>query len=216
MPSKPKPSTTSISTSSPSTTSKTVIHPKVEAFLAKAKAWREEFTALREIAASSGLTEDLKWGCPCYTLDGKNVLLIHGFKEYCALLFFKGALMQDSKGLLIQQTENVQSARQIRFKNAKEITSITKDIAAYIVEAKRVEESGAKVERSESHTLSFPEEFQSRLDSDAKLRKAFAALTPGRQRAYNLYFTSAKQSQTRAARVEKCLPQILAGKGLDD
>ncbi|MGV7207726.1 YdeI/OmpD-associated family protein [Oxalobacteraceae bacterium A2-2] len=191
-------------------------HPTVSAWLAKANKWQDEYTRLRAIALSSGLTEDFKWGNPCYTLDGQNVVLIHGFKEYCAFLFFKGALMQDPKGILIQQTANVQSARQVRFTSAQQIDGLKKTLKAYIKDAIQVEQSGAKVEFKKTTEFTVPEEFQSRLDEDLALRDAFQALTPGRQRAYLLHFSSAKQSSTRVARIEKSIPMIFAGKGLND
>ena len=191
-------------------------NPKVTAVLAKAKNWREEFEALRNIALSSGLTEDLKWGQACYALDGANVFLIHGFKTYCALLFMKGALLKDDGGLLVQQTENVQSARQIRFSSLGEIKQLEPRLKAIIKEAIKVEKSGAKVAFKSAAEFKVPDEFQAKLDKNATLKKAFAALTPGRQKGYLLYFSSAKQSATREARVEKSIPNILGGKGLDD
>jgi uncharacterized protein YdeI (YjbR/CyaY-like superfamily) len=190
---------------------------KVDAFLERAKSWQEEFAALREIIAASGdLTEDLKWGQPCYTLEGRNVVLMHGFKEYCALLFFKGALMQDPKNLLIQQTENVQAARQIRFKSLAEITKHKTALKSYIKDAISLEKSGAKVELKKTTEFSFPEELEHAMDDKPALRTAFEELTPGRQRAYLLHFSSAKQAKTRIARIEKSTQRILDGKGLDD
>ncbi|RZT09856.1 Uncharacterized conserved protein YdeI, YjbR/CyaY-like superfamily, DUF1801 family [Duganella sp. CF402] len=190
---------------------------KVDAFLERAKSWQEEFAALREIIAASGdLTEDLKWGQPCYTLEGRNVVLMHGFKEYCALLFFKGALMQDPKNLLIQQTENVQAARQIRFKSLAEITKHKTALKSYIKDAIALEKSGAKVELKKTAEFSFPEELEHAMDDQPALRTAFEELTPGRQRAYLLHFSSAKQAKTRIARIEKSTQRILDGKGLDD
>jgi uncharacterized protein YdeI (YjbR/CyaY-like superfamily) len=191
-------------------------NPKVDAFLSDAERWRPEFEALRMIILDSGLTEELKWGKPCYSLNGVNVVLIHGFKEYCALLFMKGALLPDPKGLLVQQTENVQAARQIRFHRVQEITKLAPALKDYIEKAIGVEQAGLKVEFKKTAEFKVPEEFQTKLDAVPALKKAFAALTPGRQRGYLLYFSGAKQSATRQARVEKCLPQILAGKGLDD
>lgn len=191
-------------------------HPTVSAWLAKARKWQDEYTRLRAIALSSGLAEDFKWGHPCYTLDGQNVVLIHGFKDYCAFLFFKGALMQDPKGILVQQTANVQAARQVRFTSAQQIDGLEKTLKAYIKDAIKVEQSGAKVEFKKTAEFAVPEEFQSRLDQDLALRDAFQALTPGRQRAYLLHFSSARQSRTRVARIEKSIPMIFAGKGLDD
>ena len=189
---------------------------KVDAFLGRAKNWRAEFEALRAIIADSELEEDFKWGQPCYTLDGHNVVLMHGFKEYCALLFFKGALMKDPKNLLIQQTENVQAARQIRFKALADITKQEKVLKSYIKDAIALEKSGAKVEMKKTAEFSFPEELEYAMDDKPALRTAFEELTPGRQRAYLLHFSSAKQAKTRIARIEKCTQRILDGKGLDD
>ena len=193
-----------------------VLHPTVDEVLAKAKAWKDEMLALREIALDSGLTEDFKWGQPCYTLDGHNVVLIHGFKEYCALLFFKGALMQDPKGILIQQTENVQAGRQIRFTSVQEIVKQKKTLQSYIRNAIEVEKSGLKVPMKKTAEFSFPEELERKMDELPALRTAFEALTPGRQRGYLLHFSSAKQASTRESRIEKCVQRILNGKGLDD
>jgi uncharacterized protein YdeI (YjbR/CyaY-like superfamily) len=192
------------------------MNPKVDEFLEKEKKWQEEFRKLRQIALDCKLTEELKWGQACYTLDGKNVVLMHGFKEYCALLFFKGALMKDARGLLIQQTENVQAGRQIRFTNVQEINKMEKTLKAYIQEAIKVENAGLKVELKKTSDYAIPEEFQSRLDEHSLLKSAFNALTPGRQRAYLFYFSQPKQSTTRESRVEKCIPKILDGLGLDD
>jgi len=189
---------------------------KVDAFLGRAKNWRAEFEALRAIIADSELEEDFKWGQPCYTLDGHNVVLMHGFKEYCALLFFKGALMKDPKNLLIQQTENVQAARQIRFRELADITRQEKVLKSYIKDAIALEKSGAKVEMKKTAEFSFPEELEYAMDDKPALRTAFEELTPGRQRAYLLHFSSAKQAKTRIARIEKCTQRILDGKGLDD
>jgi len=191
-------------------------NPKVEFYFKKAKQWQDEFSQLRRILLDCELAEDLKWGCACYTLANSNIVLIHGFKDYCALLFFKGALMKDPKGILIQQTENVQAARQIRFTNAREIKKLEPVIKAYVRQAIEVEQSGLKVEKKKTTEFTVPEEFQLQLDEIPELKTAFAALTPGRQRAYLLHFAGAKQSKTRAARVEKCMQQILKGKGLDD
>jgi len=163
-----------------------------------------------------GLTEELKWGCPCYTFEKRNIVLIHGFKEYCALLFIKGALLKDAKGILVQQTENVQSARQIRFTNAREITKLKPIVKAYIKEAIEVEKAGLKVNFKEASEFKMPEEFQNQLDKLPALKTAFKALTPGRQRGYILYFSQPKQSRTREARVEKSIQPILNGKGLND
>ena len=192
------------------------MNPKVDFYFNKAKKWQEELMQLRTIVLDCHLIEELKWGCPCYTFESSNIVLIHAFKEYCALLFFKGALLKDPKKILIQQTENVQSARQIRFTSVQEITKMKAVVKAYIYEAVEVEEAGLKVELKKTEEYKVPEEFQAKLDKDAKLKKAFYALTPGRQRAYLFYFSQAKQSKTREARVEKFIPQILDGKGLDD
>jgi len=191
-------------------------NPAVNAFLGKATSWKEEMTRLREIVLSCELKEEMKWGQPCYTLDGDNIVLIHGFKEYCALLFFKGALMKDPNGILIQQTENVQSARQIRFTNLKEITKSAKIVKAYIEEAIKVGQSGQKVEFKETIEYPVPEELQIKFDELPGLRDAFYALTPGRQRGYLLHFAAPKLSKTRESRVEKCMDQILEGRGLND
>ncbi len=190
-------------------------NPKVDFYFTKAKKWREEFEKLRTIILTCNISEELKWGHPCYTFQKSNVVLIHGFKEYCALLFFKGALLKDPKGILIQQTQNVQAARQIRFTNVSEIIAIQRVIKAYVNEAIELEKAGLKVNFQKTPET-VPDEFQSKLDENPSLKSAFGALTPGRQRAYILYFASAKQSKTRASRVEKCMQQILDGKGLDD
>lgn len=193
------------------------MNPKVDQFLDKATKWKEEMTLLREIVLTSNrLVEDYKWMHPCYTLSGKNVVLIHEFKDYCALLFHKGVLLKDPNGILIQQTENVQSARQLRFTNSDDIRKLEPVIVAYINEAIAIEASGAKVVLKETTDYAVPEEFQQRLDEDPILKNAFEALTPGRQRAYLFYFSQAKQSKTRIARIEKYLPNILRGKGIDD
>ncbi|MBN8219121.1 MAG: YdeI/OmpD-associated family protein [Spirochaetes bacterium] len=191
-------------------------NPKVDAFLAGAKAWRDEFKALRSILLGAPLTEDLKWGVPCYAYEGGNVVLMHGFKEYCALLFFKGSLLKDEKGLLVRQTENVQASRQIRFTQASDILGMRAALKAYVEEAIGLEKSGAKVVLKKTAEFKLPEEFRKVLGAKPAVKKAFEALTPGRQRAYLLHFSSAKQAQTREARIEKCLSRILAGKGLDD
>lgn len=191
-------------------------NPKVDFFFNKPTQWQAEYRALRKLALDGGLAEELKWGCPCYTHDGANVVLIHGFKDYCALLFMKGALMKDPDGWLIQQTTNVQSARQIRFTGLADITQKETTLKAYLREAVAVETKGLKVTPRQASDETLPEELQKQLDGNADLKKAFAALTPGRQRAYILYFAQAKQAKTRQARVEKCIPQILEGKGLDD
>ena len=192
------------------------MNSKVDIILSKEKKWPEEMELLRTIALDCGLTEELKWGCPCYTLQKNNIVLIHGFKEYCALLFFKGALLQDADKLLIRQTENVQSARQIRFTSVKDITSIAPILKAYIHEAIAVEKAGLKVVLKKIEEYPIPEEFQHKLNDNPKLKNAFKALTPGRQRAYLFYFSQPKQSRTREARIEKSIPQILNGRGLND
>ncbi len=192
------------------------MNPKVDWYFSKHKRWQEEIVTLRTIALSCGLTEELKWGCPCYTLAGSNIVLIHVFKEYCAYLFFKGALLKDPKKILVQQTANVQAARQIRFTHAKEIVKMRTTLKAYIKEAIAVERSGLKVEFKKTKEFAMPEEFKNKLDENSGLKKAFFALTPGRQRGYLLYFSSAKQAATREARVKKYTKQILNGKGLDD
>lgn len=192
------------------------INPKVNFYFIKAKKWQEEMEQLRIIALDCGLNEELKWGCPCYTLQKNNIVLIHAFKDYCAFLFFKGSLLKDSKNILIQQTENVQAARQIRFTGLKEIIKQTAILKTYIYEAIEVENAGLKVALKKTKEYSIPEEFKNKLDKDSTLKTAFYALTPGRQRGYLLYFSAAKQAKTREARVEKYSLQILKGKGLDD
>ena len=192
------------------------MNPDVNAYLKRQKTWRAELGALRTILASSGLTEELKWGHPCYTLDGKNVALIHGFKEYCAILFNKGALLKDPKGLLVQQTSNVQSARHLRFTSLDQVTKLEKTIKAYLREAIAVERAGLKVQKKKTEDYEVAPEFERELAGNPDLRAAFAALTPGRQRGYLLHFAQAKLSSTRAARVEKHGPRILEGLGLDD
>jgi len=191
-------------------------NPKVDFFFSKAKKWQEEFKQLRTIILDCGLTEELKWGVPCYTFQKSNIVLIHGFKEYCAILFVKGALLKDAKGILIQQTENVQAARQIRFTNLREIVEMESILKAYIHEAVEVEKAGLKVNYKKPAEFSIPDEFISKLEEVPGLQDAFDGLTPGRQRAYILYFSAPKQSKTRESRIEKCVPQILIGKGLND
>ncbi len=191
-------------------------NPKVDEFLHKAKQWQREFEKLRMIVLDCQLTEELKWGVPCYTFEGNNIVLIHGFKEYCALLFVKGALLHDPKGILISQTENTQAARQIRFTSVREVAELEPVIRDYIQEAMEVEKAGLKVDFKPAAEYAIPEEFQRKLDESPALKAAFDALTPGRQRAYLLHFSAPKQSKTREARVEKCAPQILDGKGLND
>ena len=190
--------------------------PKVDGFLRRQDKWHAEFEKLREILLDTGLTEDLKWGQPCYALDGKNVALIHGFKEYCAILFHKGALLKDPKGVLIQQTKNVQAARQIRFSRVQEVAKLEKTVKAYVREAIEIERAGVKVQFKKTEDMEMPEELGSKLADNARLKAAFGALTPGRQRAYIFHFAQPKLSKTRAARVEKHIPRILAGLGLDD
>jgi len=185
-------------------------NPKVDAVLERQEKWRSEFEKLREMLLDSGLTEEVKWGQPSYALDGRNVALIHGFKEYCAILFHKGALLEDPKGVLIQQTKNVQAARQIRFTSVQEVTKLAKTLKAYVRQAIDIERAGLKVQ------FEMPEEFESKLAKSAKLKAAFAALTPGRQRAYIFHFSQPKLSKTRADRVQKHVPRILEGLGLDD
>src|SRR5262245_3841153 len=191
-------------------------NPRVDFFFNKAKTWQEEFEKLRTIALDCGLTEELKWGCPCYTFQKSNIVLIHGFKEYCALLFFKGALLKDARSLLIQQTENVQAARQIRFTSLREIAKLKTVLRAYIKEATEIEKAGLKVNLKPTSEFKVPEEFQAKLAEMPALKTAFKSLTPGRQRAYLLYFSAAKQPKTREARVEKYMQRILNRKGLDD
>lgn len=191
------------------------MNPKADFYFEKEK-WQKETKQLRKIALSCGLEEELKWGCPCYTFEGSNIVLIHVFKEYCAYLFFKGVLLKDTDGMLIQQTENVQAARQIRFTDIKEITQNVAVLKAYIYQAIEVERAGLKVPLKKTKQFEMVAEFKERLDKDKKLKKAFEALTPGRQRAYLLRFSSAKQAKTRISRIEKSAPQILEGKGLND
>ena len=190
--------------------------PKVDFYFSKAKKWQEEFEKLRMIVLDCGLNEELKWGCPCYTFEKSNIVLIHGFKEYCALLFFKGALLNDANGILIQQTENVQAARQVRFTDVGEIVEMEPVLKAYIYEAIEVEKAGLKVTLKKTTAFKMAEEFKNKLDKNPALKAAFDALTPGRQRAYMLHFSAPKQSKTRESRVEKCIEQILNGKGLND
>jgi uncharacterized protein YdeI (YjbR/CyaY-like superfamily) len=192
------------------------MNPKVDFFFNKASNWQKEFGKLRTIVLDCGLTEELKWGQPCYTLEKTNIVLIHGFKEYCALLFMKGALLKDARKILIQQTENVQAARQIRFTNVAEIAKMEKILKAYIYEAIEVERAGLKVKLKKTTQFTIPEEFQNKLNKMPALKTAFKALTPGRQRAYILYFSAPKQVKTRESRIEKSMKQILKGKGLND
>jgi uncharacterized protein YdeI (YjbR/CyaY-like superfamily) len=192
------------------------MNPGVNWFFTKETKWQEAYRELREIVLSCKLTEELKWGCPCYTLNNSNVVLIHGFKDYCALLFMKGAIMKDSKKALVQQTENVQAARQLRFTSLGEIIKQKALIKSYIKEAIEIEKQGIKVELKKTTEYKVPEEFETALHEMEDLKKAFYQLTPGRQRGYLLYFSSAKQAKTRNERIEKYIPQILKGKGLDD
>ncbi|NRF94818.1 YdeI/OmpD-associated family protein [Paenibacillus frigoriresistens] len=195
---------------------KSRMNPKVDGFLRKTKKWKEEFEKLRSIVLDCELTEEIKWMHPCYTFQEKNIVLIHGFKDYCALLFHKGALLQDAHGILIQQTENVQAARQIRFTHVREIDEMETILKAYIYEAIEVEKAGLEVDFKKNTAYIIPEEFQNKLDEIPALKTAFEALTPGRQRAYLLHFSEPKQSKTRESRVEKSMQQILGGKGLND
>ncbi len=192
------------------------MNPKVDFYFDKQKKWQKEIAQLRTLALDCGLIEDLKWGCPCYTFNESNIVLIHVFKEYCAYLFFKGALLNDLDNILIQQTKNVQSARQIRFTNVQEIVKMKAKLKAYIYEAVEVEKAGLKVKLKKTSEFKIPEEFQKKLDKKSAVKKAFEALTPGRQRAYIFYFSQPKQSKTREARIEKSIPQVLDGKGLND
>lgn len=192
------------------------MNPKVDFFFNKDSKWQNEYSFLRKIILNCGLTEELKWGHPCYTFQNNNIVLIHGFKEYCALLFHKGALLKDTEGILVQQTENVQSARQIRFTSLQEIIDKEVILKTYIYEAIEVEKAGLKVELKQTEDYTIPHEFQEVLDNNTEVKTAFEALTPGRQRGYLLYFSGAKQVKTRIARVEKYTPKILEGKGLND
>jgi uncharacterized protein YdeI (YjbR/CyaY-like superfamily) len=192
------------------------MNPKVDEFISRAEKWQNEYKKLRVIVLDCQLSEELKWGVPCYTLNNSNIVLIHGFKNYCAILFVKGALLKDPHGILIQQTENVQAARQVRFINVQEIAAVETSLKAYIHEAVEVEKAGLKVNFKKAEEFPIADEFQKKLDEIPDLDEAFYALTPGRQRAYLLYFSDPKQSKTREARVEKYIPQILAGKGLND
>ena len=192
------------------------MNPKVDFFFNKAQNWQEELEHLRTIVLDCGLTEELKWGVPCYTFDNRNIVLIHAFKEYCALLFFKGALLNDAQGILVQQTENVQAARQIRFTGVGQIRDLEPVVKIYIFEAVEVEKAGLEVPLKKTSEFSMPEEFQKKLDELPALKTAFEALTPGRQRAYLLHFSAPKQAKTREARIEKSMEQIMDGKGLND
>jgi uncharacterized protein YdeI (YjbR/CyaY-like superfamily) len=192
------------------------MNPKVDFFFAKEGKWQEEYERLRTIILDCGLEEELKWGCPCYTYETRNIVLIHGFKEYCALLFFKGALLSDIDGILIQQTKNVQVPRQVRFTNLKEIVRQERVLKSYIYEAIEVERAGLTIKLKKLSDYKIPEEFQAKLNKNRSLQKAFDALTPGRQKGYIFYFSQPKQSKTREARIEKCIPLILKGKGWNE
>lgn len=192
------------------------MNPKVDFYFDQAKTWQRELGQLRKIVLQCGLTEELKWGTPCYTFQKSNIVLIHAFKEYCAFLFFKGALLRDTNKILIQQTENVQAARQVRFTNVETVITLEPILKAYIFEAIEIEKAGLKVDLKKTTDFAMADEFQDRLDKLPALKTAFEALTPGRQRAYMLHFSAPKQAKTRASRVEKWIPQILNGKGLND
>ncbi|QKJ64890.1 YdeI family protein [Flavobacterium sp. M31R6] len=192
------------------------MNPKVDFYFDKTSKWQPALEQLRRIALDCQLTEELKWGAPCYTFQGKNIVLIHDFKEYCAFLFFKGALLSNADGILIQQSKNVQAARQIRFTDVQEIVGQEAILKAHIYEAIEVEKAGLEVKFKKTEEFILVEEFKKRLDELPDLKKVFEALTPGRQRAYMLHFSAPKQSKTRESRVEKCIPQILDGKGLND
>ncbi len=195
---------------------KSTMNPKVDGYLSRAKKWQAELKKLRTIVLDCHLTEELKWGVPCYTFQESNIVLMHVFKEYCALLFFKGALLNDPKGILVQQTKNTQAARQIRFTHVREIAAMEPVLKTYIHQAIEVEKAGLTVKLKKTTEFTVPEEFQDKMREIPALRNAFEALTPGRQRGYLLYFSAPKQSKTRVSRIEKCLPQILDGLGLDD
>ena len=195
---------------------KSIKNPEVDWFFNKASKWQKEYSEVRKIVLECGLTEELKWGCPCYTFRKSNIVLIHGFKDYCALLFMQGALLKDSKGILIQQTKNVQAARQIRFTGIQEIVKIRSTLIAYVKEAIKLGKAGLKLQLKKTAEYNIPQEFQHVLDDMPELKTAFQALTPGRQRGYLIYFSAPKQAKTRETRIEKCVDQILNGKGLDD
>ena len=192
------------------------MNPRVDFYFSKAQKWQKELEQLRMIVLACGLAEELKWGVPCYTFGKSNIVLIHVFKDYCALLFIKGALLHDANNILVQQTENVQAGRQIRFTSVQEIAGMEAVLKAYIYEAIEVEKAGLQVNFKKTSAFLIPEEFQNKLDQIPALKTAFDALTPGRQRAYMLHFSAPKQSTTREARIEKCMPQIFNGKGLND
>lgn len=192
------------------------MNSKADWYFNKPEKWQEEIKELRRIILDTQLNEELKWGCPCYTFEGHNIVLIHVFKDYCAVLFFKGALLKDPQKVLIRQTENVQAARQVRFTSVKEVKKRAAILKAYIFEAVQVEEKGLKVPKKKTRDFAVPEEFKNKLDKNPELKSAFEQLTPGRQRAYLFHFGQAKLSNTRTARIEKAVPRILEGKGLDD
>jgi uncharacterized protein YdeI (YjbR/CyaY-like superfamily) len=196
--------------------SPTTLNPKVDFYFNKATQWQQELEVLRPLVLDCGLTEELKWGVPCYNFEKSNIVLLHVFKEYCAILFFKGALMNDTAGILIQQTKNVQAARQMRFTNIRDILELEPLIKTYIKEAIEIEKAGLKVDFKKTEEYPVPEEFKQKLEEIPVLKTAFEALTPGRQRAYLLHFSAPKQSATRQSRIEKCMEQILNGKGLND
>jgi uncharacterized protein YdeI (YjbR/CyaY-like superfamily) len=192
------------------------MNPKTDFYFTKSEKWKSELEQLRVIILDCGLTEELKWGCPCYTFQQNNIVLIHEFKEYCAMLFMKGALLNDANNILIQQTENVQAARQIRFTNLQEIVDMKATLKAYIYEAIEVEKAGLKIELKKTTEFPMPKEFQQKLEEIPTLKTAFEVLTPGRQRGYLLHFSQPKQSKTRESRIEKCMPLIFNGKGWNE
>ena len=192
------------------------MNPELDFFYNKDGKWQDAYKQLRMIVLDCGLSEELKWGKPCYTYKHTNIVLIHGFKEFCALLFHKGALLKDTNGILVQQTENVQAARQIRFTNVEEIAGMEATLKAYIFEAIEVEKSGLKIDFKKTKEYKVPKEFEDILKEIPELKTAFESLTPGRQRGYLLHFSQPKQSTTRISRIEKCMEQILHGKGLND
>ncbi|MBE7896934.1 hypothetical protein G7L40_16400 [Paenibacillus polymyxa] len=197
-------------------TNREEMNPKVDVYLGKVNKWKAEMEKLRAIMLDCQLTEELKWGKPCYMFQNSNIAIIQGFKEHCALMFFKGALLKDPNGILIKPGEDTQAGRQIRFTNIEEIVEMETILKTYIIEAIEVEKAGLKVDFKKNTELIFPEEFQAKLDENPALKTAFAALTPGRQRAYIMHFAAPKQSKTRESRIEKCMQDILAGKGLND
>ena len=192
------------------------MNPKVDTYINNTPQWQAEIKQLRKIALGCGLTEELKWGKPCYAYGGKNIVIIQGFKEYCALLFFKGVLLADGEGILVRMGENTEVGRQARFRKASEITRLAPVLKSYIQEAIEIEKAGLKPPAREKKQPEYPEELQQALKKDANLKRAFEALTPGRQKAYIMHFAAAKQTATRTARIQKCIPQILDGKGLND